>query len=397
MLRSLLIKTWPLTISAAMLGLAATILVVRLFGLTVFADYSIDLAKLSLLLLLTELVPSSFSIFYQQKDARFRANLASFFIAASLAVLLVTFALAQTLFFSAFSAWIYLYIVCIVFQRYFDSRLQAAGRVRGFFALPFVTNLVRLAAIIAIYLAYPGMAPNTVLWSAIALGGFASLVVMLFRYPAGITPFIHNDHLLALKEIWQLRNRYYSYYPNIALKRLRDVAMPLVSDHLVADRAEIGRYLLVFRGVEFAGGQLRVIEALLANFQLREKLAEKRFRSMLILSVAGQAVAFSASVLLLSQTGLDAALFVAAAVASLFIYPYVAELVVRSDSYASFAPHRVTISLLAFLAGIAITITVAIQFTELTAPVLVLAPLTGQILASASYFLSGKKLRKREE
>jgi hypothetical protein len=94
--------------------------------------------------------------------------------------------------------------------------------------------------------------------------------------------------------------------------------------------------------------------------------------------------------LLVIQTSVDSVAVFAAAVASLFLYPYVAELVLRSDAYAAFTPHRVTISLLAFLAGISITIGVAMQLTELSAPVLVLAPLVGQTLASVSYLLSGR-------
>lgn len=387
MLTRLLARTWPFTVGAAGAGFLATILLVRLIGVAEFANYAIDLAKLSIFLLLLELVPSSYAIFRQQEDETLAADLASFACVILLTLPMLVLVAGFIGFFSHFSPFIAAYAAGTVIQRYFDARFQAQGRISEFFVLPFISNAVRLLLLVWFTVRPASGSAADLAWGTAAAGVLCSQLFFLFRHPRELQPFLHAGHLQALGRLWDRRKQYLAYYPNTLLKRLRDVAMPMVCDLFVADRIEAGKYLLAYRGVDFSVGQIRVLESFLANAGIRDALKVKKERSLLLLALLGQLAAIAAGLMLVGQTGLTASNLALIFMASLFVYPYVFELSSRSDAYARFRPGQVTVSLLAFLAGIAIVLMAAAPFPPLTALILILAPLLGQCLASLSYRL----------
>lgn len=391
MLFSLLKNTWPLTLSSSLAGFLATIITVRYFGPEAFADYVIDLAKLSILTLVAEIVPSPFSIFKQQTSLRYKNALPYFYIISALIGLVVVFSLNSVGLFSVFSLWMYLYCICAVVQRYVDCRLQAEGRMKDFFFLPLITNICRLPILYfsANYLV--SVTPVSVLWGSLSIGSSLSILVFFFIRRKEFNVLSIFCFCSSCIYLWRYRRKYLDYYPNILLKRIRDTAMPLVCDNFVSDRTESGIYFLAYRGVEVVCGQLRVIEALLSNFALRSKLSINRRQSMVVVAIAGQCAAALASLLLAGQVSLESSTFFLAFCASFFIYPYVSELTSRSDAYASFTPRLVTVSLASFVTGVAVTIVLTSLFTELTAYVLIFAPLCGQTLAALSYRIWPKR------
>lgn len=385
MLSKLLARTWPFTVGAAIAGFLGTLILVRLIGVAEFANYAIDLAKLSIFLLLLEIVPSSYVIFRQQEDETLAADLASLVCLAALVLPLIVFIGGLVGVFSHFTTFISVYALGSVIQRYFDSRFQAQGRIGHFFLLPLASNVIRLLLLATFWQIPVTASPAALAWGTAAAGILGSQVLFLARYPAEFSSFMHTGHLPALHRLWKHRSRYLPYYPNIVLKRLRDTAMPLVCDLFAADRFEAGKYLLAYRGVDFSLGQLRVIESFFSNAGLRSALSVKGGRSLLFLAIFGQLVSIAAGLLLVGQAELSTTSIALIVLASLFVYPYVFELSARSNAYAQFRPGRVTISLLAFVAGIAIALAAAAPFTKLTAVVLILGPLFGQCLATLSY------------
>ncbi len=203
--------------------------------------------------------------------------------------------------FSHFSAFIAVYALGSVIQRYFDSRFQAQGRIGDFFLLPLAPNVIRLLLLL-VFWQFPLFAsPSDLAWSAAAAGILCSQVLFLLRHPIELSPFLHTGHLQALRRLWNGRDQYLAYYPNIVLKRLRDTAMPLVCDFFAADRFEAGKYLLAYRGVDFSIGQLRVIESFFSNAGLRSALKQQGGLSLLLLAVFGQLAAIVAGLLLVGQ------------------------------------------------------------------------------------------------
>lgn len=385
MLRSLLAKTWPMTLTAAMAGFLGTILIVHLIGAASFADYAIDLAKLSALMLLTELIPSSYSVFQQQKDPAFEDDIAAFILLLLLIVPVGVLALHKAGVFSSFSFFIVAYAAGAVVQRYLDVRFQARGRITEFYAIPLTANIIRLTALLGLGLLVNDIPPGDLAWGAAAAGIVSSQVIFFVRSPTELAPFLRRCRRRALSRLWAQRADYVRYYPNIVLKRTRDIAMALICDALAPSKVEVGKYLLAYRGIDFASGQLRVIEAFLSNIGIREALASSRTRSLLLLALVGQITAATMSFVLIAQAGVDSSTLALAIAGSFFVYPYVLELAIRSDAYAAFAPQRVTISLLTFLAAIGITVSVAWYFTDMRAIHLMAAPLLGQSLATLSY------------
>lgn len=388
MLRNFLAKAWPYTLTSALTGFLGTLLAVRLIGIASFADYAIDLAKLSVILVLTELIPSSYSIFQQQKDPVFGYDIAAFILVLLLVVPVSVLVAHEAGFFSSFSWFAVAYAGGVVVQRYLDACFQAQGRVSELFAITLTTNIARLAALVGLELLVEEIAPADMIWGAAAAGIISSQTIFFARNPAELVPFLRQGGMSSLRRLWAQRASYFGYYPNIALKRLRDVSMALVCDWFVPSKVEAGKYLLAYRGIDFVVGQLRVVEAFLNNMRIREALSASRSRSLLLSAIIGQVLAATMSMVLVSQTGFNADMVPVAFVGSFFVYPYVLELAARSDAYASFAPSRVTFSLLAFLLGIGIAITASVLFTDLRAIHLVVAPVLGQTLAALSYRLT---------
>ena len=79
-----IIRTIPLNLLAAATGIAGTLFISWKFGLEVFAIYTINLAKLSIILLGLEILPSSFSIFRQQSDSAFKIAYPTFYLLFSI-------------------------------------------------------------------------------------------------------------------------------------------------------------------------------------------------------------------------------------------------------------------------------------------------------------------------
>jgi hypothetical protein len=79
---------------------------------------------------------------------------------------------------------------------------------------------------------------------------------------------------------------------------------------------------------------------------------------------------------------------VLALVTGLFIYPYMLEIYWRNDALAAFAPGRVTLSLIAFFAGIAIPPAIAWATGTLSIPILVGSYVLAQMLSALTYKVS---------
>ncbi len=387
---------WVFSMAAAGLGLLATLMIVWFAGASAFAHYAIDLAKLSLAVLVLELVPSPYAIIRSQQDSVLKQDLATFSIVGGVFSLTVVAGLGIAGLFAKYSHWMLLYAAYLAMQRYFDVKLQAEGRLREYFQLTSLAVAFRVVLLGAAFVFFPADSSSDVIWASLSVGSVGSLVLWVSLRQGEIAPFLRSDHWSSARRLVEMRRSYFPYYLNVALKRVRDSAMPILCGALVPDTTEVARYLLAYRGLDFVSGQLRVAEALLANFAARHEIKPTRARQFLLLAIAGQIAAFAASMLLGGQTGFDKELVLLSFLASLFIYPYVVELVRRSDAYAELQPLRVTISLGAFVVAIAAVMTTLTQLGLLTAPNLILAPLVGQSVAALTYFVFAQPKQQRE-
>jgi hypothetical protein len=378
--------TWSflLNILAAAAGLGGTLFITWFFGLAEFAYYTINAAKLSLILLGTELLPSSFTIFRLQDDSRFTAAVPVFYLTFAFFAAAAAAALIASGLLNHWSWFMLLFVFTSTLQRYFDTQAQASGRVDAYFWIPAATNVARLVLLVGLS-RLPFLSVENVLWASVAFAGIIGQAVMISRFPEFLDRAGYSNPLERFRYLWSIRRGYYEYYANSVLKRLRDTFLPLFCDIAIPSKAAIGHLLVFTRANETVCGQVRVLEAFMVNRAIREKLRGVRRRIFLTIAPLGQLAVAAIALVLLYRHGISPADLPLALVTGLFIYPYILELFWRNDALASFSPRQVTISLLAFLSGLAIPPAIAWALGSLSIAILVVSYVLGQTLAAATY------------
>ena len=371
---------------AAVAGLAGTFYVIWFFGLAEFAYFTINSAKLALVLLAGEMLPSNFSIFRLQDDPRFARAVPLFFVALAVCAAATVAALDAAGVFAHASGWMALFVVSSAIQRYFDAQAQASGRVDAFFLIPAASNVVRLLLLVGLSQATNWAAPD-ILWASAAIGGCVGQAIMVTRFPEFFRLESYRKPLAKLHYLWAIRRDYYGYYVNSVLKRLRDTFLPLFCDLAIPSKAEIGRLLVFTRANEAVCGQVRVLEAFMVNRAVREKLRNYRRWIFWTIGPMGQVAVAVIALALMYRHGIGSGEVALAAATGLFIYPYILELFWRNDALAAFAPRQVTLSLLAFLAGLTIPPLAAFAFGPVSISLMIFSYILGQTLAAATYRL----------
>jgi len=386
-----MVRSFGVNVLAAASALAATLYITWFFGLAEFAYYTINFAKLSLILLGAELLPSNFALFRLQEDPRFTAAIPIFYLGLALCASAIAAALILAGVFSHWSWFIVPFVFSAAIQRYFDTQAQASGRVDAYFWIPATTNIVRL--LLLAILSRLGLSIPDVLWASIAIGGIVGQAAMLRRFPELVDREVYRSPLSKLGYLWSIRRAYVGYYVNSVLKRARDTFLPLFCDLVIPSKAEIGRLLVFTRANEAVCGQLRVLEAFMVNRSVRENLRSARRRIFFLLGPISQAAVIVIAMVLIYRHGIGSGDILLAIVTGLFVYPYILELFWRNDALASFEPKRVTISLTAFIAGLAVPPLAAMSLGEVTIPVLIVGYVLGQTLSAATYKLSRARVR----
>lgn len=391
---TLLRRNIGFSIAASGLQLLSTLATVRLAGPAAFADLTVDVFKLAVIAIFLELVPTPYANYRIQREADFGPHMATFSLASSLFCLAAWTAVAGAGLFSSATVWMAPYAVYLGAQRYLDIKLQAENRVQEYYQVLCIAAALRLALTIAGLLLIQGH-DIEILWASLSLSSIASIAFWFWRKPGEAGLFLRRGHRGSVVELYAARSAYYPYYVNTALKRLRDSLLPVAASFVVADKGELARYLLAMRAVEFVMGQLRVVEALLANLGNRAAVHHNRSTMLLLLAVAAQAVTFVTCLFLAGQAGWSTSTIVTSAVASFFAYPYILEIGSRSDAYAEDAPMRVTISFAAFTVTLAVALAGLAHFGWLFAPALVATPVLAQTIASSTYWITRRLIRGR--
>jgi len=278
------------------------------------------------------------------------------------------------------------FMLSTILQRYFDTQAQASGRVGAYFWIPAATNIARLVLLIALS-CLPFLPVETVLWASVACAGIIGQAVMISRFPEFLDHAAYRQPLEKFRYLWSIRAAYYEYYANSVLKRLRDTFLPLFCDMTIPSKAVIGHLLVFTRANETVCGQVRVLEAFMVNRAIRENLRSARRRIFFTIAPLGHLAVAVIALVLLYRHGIEPTDVILALATGLFIYPYTLELFWRNDALASFRPRQVTISLLAFLAGLIVPPAIAWALGSLTIYVLIGGYVLGQTLAAVTYKL----------
>lgn len=379
-------RSFALNVTAAAAGLGATLFITWYFGLAEFAYYTINLAKIGLVALITELLPSSFTVFRLQDDESYSRAAPVLYAIFALCGVALTSTLILLGLMNHWSWFMLLFVVSTVLQRYFDTQAQASGRVGAFFWIPASSNISRL--LLLALLSQVGLSTADVLWASLAAGSLIGQIVMISSFPEFLDRHAYRQPLGKIAYLWSLRGLYYPYYVNSVLKRLKETFLPLFCDMVVPSKAEIGRLFVFTRANEAVCGQVRVLEAFMVNRAVRDQIRSIRRRIFFLVAPLSQLAVAVLALVLMYRHGIGAEDVVLAFVTGLFIYPYMLEIYWRNDALAAFAPRRVTLSLIAFFAGIAIPPAIAWATGTLSIPVLVGSYVLGQMLSVLTYKLS---------
>lgn len=388
-----IIRSLPINFLAAASGLAGTIVISWVFGPVTFANYTINIAKLALVLLGLELLPTYFGVYRLQHDKEFAAAFPLFYflfaaVAAGITALVIALGYIRD------PSWsMLLYIVLAVSQRYFDNTLQAEGKVPAFLWIPAVSNSVRLVTLGLLIGVAPQLTSGHILWLSLSVGMAASQACALARLPAATSTFSSSWRWSSITYLWSLRKLYYPHYLNSALRRLRDAALPLFVDTFMADKAAAGRFFLYFKAIEFACAQIRTIEAFMVNTELRAGLQRQRGRLLAGAVVLGQVATVVLSLVLLYRQGISWRTAGTAAAISLFLIPYVIELYMRGNAYAALEPGKVSISMLANLIATLTLLGLFHASGQLGVGALVATIVISQGVSAATYLVWSRKPR----
>lgn len=336
---------------ASALSLLATVLVVRWFGPGVYANYTVDLAWLSLVMLILELVPSSYAVFRMQDDPSWAKAVAAQAIGTMLLVIAIVSIAGSLGAFHFYSPWISAYAASLAIKRFLDVTLQAEGRLPEYMRLEALAALMRVLLLV-VGDRYAVLHPGHAVWAAMGLGTLLAQAVWLALHRAERQKLLCFSEASAWRSVFASRRDYVPYYYGTLLKRLKDSSTPIAAAQVLTSVHSLATFLLAYRGLVFAWGQMRLIEAMLNHRSILGLVAAIGAKRRMAIAATGMLLCFAASAMLMMVSGQPDKPWLTAAVLSLTVWPMSSYMVERSRLYSEFRALPVNVSLTLSLAAL---------------------------------------------
>lgn len=337
------------SIVASGLSLAATVLVIRGFGPTVYADYTIDLAWLSLILLILEAVPSSYAVFRIQDDPSWAKAIAAHALGSVIVVVAIVAIGGALGAFRAYSSWICVYVASLAIKRFLDITLQAEGRLPEFMRLEALAAFMRVLLLVGS--TYVAMQGEQAVWAAMGLGTLLAQILWLALHKPERQKLLCFAEPAAWRSVWANRREYTPYYYGTLLKRVKDSSTPIAAAHVFTSVNVLAAFLLAYRGAVFALGQLRLVEAMLNHRSILGLLETVGWKRRVAVMAMATILCFAASALLMIISGQPEKPWLTAAVLSLIVWPVSSYMVERSKLYSDFQAFPVSVALASSIAA----------------------------------------------
>lgn len=331
-------------------NLLTIVLLVRWFGAEAYAHYIVDLASLGLIFIVLEVVPSNYSLFRVQDDPSWQRCVAAQIVVtiAVAAALVFVFGYYNWGIFQAYSQWMILYAGTVATKRYLDIQLQSSGKLAQYLGVELLSAVVRMMLLALGYLL--GADFNWTIWASLSLAALLSQLFWWTKNPSEIAAFGGVLDPLAWRKLGANFPEYPPYYFGIALKRLRDNLLPLLAEWLFVSRELLALFLLAYRGVIFAVGQVRIVESVLNH--RAALIAVERFSTghRCLVALGAQALCLIASAVLLFLSKMQNLPWIPMLVLSFMIWPIVFFTLERAKAYSTFNPSLVNGSIISYLA-----------------------------------------------
>lgn len=330
------------------INLLITILVVRLFGSDTYARYIVDLSIISLLLICLELVPSNYSVFRIQDDPMWQRSISAQMVLGVIIIALIVNLVGYfTRTFQAYSGWMAIYAASMALKRYFDIRLQSTGRLREFMGLELVGSFVRLALLCAGYLM--AIKSDIVVWASMGIAVLVSQGIWLFRNPDEFRVIVGFSEITAWRALVSSFSDYIPYYWGIILKRVKDNLVPLAAERLFSSSEQLAMFFLAYRGVIFAVGQIRILEAILNHRESLNIIQSMSLQHRYLIAFAAQILCIIASLGLIISSGLSSISLLLIGVLSFIIWPITFLVMERANAYSSYNATRINNSIIVYM------------------------------------------------
>lgn len=371
------IKAASSSASAALINMLTTVLIARWLGDSVYADYVIDLAMISIILIFIDLVPSNYLIFKVQDDPRWINSAATHATASFVLITLTTVSIGKTLDpFKHYSIWIPVYAGLMAIKRFIDIHQQAAGKIAQFLKLEAYIAGLRLA--LFLICAKFEIDPNLTVWMSLALATATVQLAWLYSQPEARQTLWHCLDKQPIRELLKEKSNYPPYYAGITLKRLRDNLMALIAERYFLHKDELASFLLAYRGLTFAQSQIRIIEGMLNHRATLKAASNLSTKKKLFIAGTAQLVALTASALILLLSDANHTNHLTTFALSVIIWPATFSVLKRAQAYASYQANAVNYSLLSYITSLTIICAALINLDERTDAAFSIALLTAE-------------------
>lgn len=337
-----------LNVLSAFSNLLGTTMIVRWLGEGVYANYVLDLATISILMIFMEAIPSSYSIFRAQDDDNHMRN-----VAASVAICAICLVTAIVLLdqlasvFHAFSIWMPLYALTLANKRYFDIRMQTQGRLNEYFYMEMYTSTFRLIIISVMFLL--NMDAANVVWGSLAISAGVVQIISVCKNCSDYEPFKHVLNINTWHSISNEKHAYYSYYITVFLKRIRDNLMPLLAGIYFPSKETAGSFFLCYRGLNFACGQIRIIEGLLNHRPTLQVVNRMSFVKKAVVAIMAQILCLFATIVLILVSGTKSYSWGVPGLLSCIVWLNVFSTIMRADAYSKYCVAGVNAGIVAYI------------------------------------------------
>ncbi len=302
--------------------------IVKWLGLSIFGEFAVYGAYVTLGTIVYSIIPTNFSIFRFQDDKEYKSILLTFYVLSSLVFILYLTILKMTGLIGISLLVAFIYSVPLGLQGYFDIKLQATNQLTKYFFLLFIISVFKIGFVFAThFFGYLTSFEQLVLITAIP-----QAIIILFLLLKEDSKILKPGVLVTF--ISTYLKDFSPYYFNIISKKLKESLTVLLFNPFITKEI-IGIYALFIKLAQFIFGLSRNIEAFFMNRKNIEDYKDSFYTSYLIISFVLQ-LAYLLVGLVYMKAMTDNFYIYLLIIQSFLVYPHVRFLFARAELTAQY-------------------------------------------------------------
>lgn len=340
-----LFKLSSINIITGLINFLSTILIVKIFGLNIFGEFSIFSAYIAMVTLIFAIIPPNLSVMKLQDDNNFNNILITAYLFCNIIIVLLLSTLyyfSNNFFGLQVNLWVViLFILMYSFFNLIDIQSQAENKLQRYFYYLLFQSFFKVIIIGFMFYYFNYYDLNLLIISFI----LPQLLIFLFhiiyfkKECFNIKVDIKRMFLFLVNDFSLLKN----YYIEIFLKRIKDnIAILIFSNFL--SKEIIGLYSLLSKVGTFVLSQVRIIESFFMNRENLQK-SNQIDNKIYILSFLVQILIIIVGVVYL-KLSIDEYKFYLIVIYSFISYPYLNIIILRNKLYSTYRNSFIIYSLL---------------------------------------------------